>query len=150
MTWPFQHDCDKFYGNPRNKLWKLLNLTTVKVPFVMTYDNKLVKNISIHKKCAASLSRILQAIYVAAGKDQRVLNGWGVTIFGGSYNFRLMRGGSHLSMHSYGCAIDLDPAKFPMGQSTETFPEPVLKAFADEGWVNLPNDRMHFQAARIG
>ena len=150
MTWPFQRDCDTFYGDPRKKLWKLFNLTYIKPPFVMTYDRKVVKYISIHKKCAASLSRILQAIYVASGKDQRVLNNWGVSIFGGVYNFRLMRNSNRLSMHSYACAIDLDPAKFPMGQSAEAFPEPVLKAFADEGWVNLTNDRMHFQAAIVG
>jgi hypothetical protein len=35
------------------------------------------------------------------------------------------------------------------GQSKRRFVKEVVKAFADEGWVNLPNDPMHFQAARL-
>lgn len=153
--WPLQADCDRYYGNPRGRngqvsiTWKAMNLTTVRPPFVMRYAGKPVKAITIHKKCAASLSRVLQAIWVASGKSQAQIDRWGVSIFGGSFNYRLMRGSSHLSMHSYGCAIDLAPNWFPMGHHDHTFVSQVIKAFADEGWENLPNDRMHFQAARV-
>lgn len=148
--WPLQSQCDVFYGNPRNVVWKLWNLTTVKPPFVMKYSGTPIKGISIHKKCAASLSTVLNNIWIASGKSQSVIDSWGVSVFGGSYNFRLMRGSNHISMHSYGCAIDLDPAMFPMGRHDKMFNYTVIKAFADEGWVNLPNDRMHFQAAIVG
>ena len=80
---------------------------------------------------------------------QDKIDEWGVSDFGGSYNFRLMRGSSHLSMHAYGCAIDLAPERFPMGVGSNKFCDAVCTAFSDEGWVNLPKDRMHFQAAVV-
>jgi len=155
MLWPLQSQCDAFYGNPRGSngqastLWKLRNLTTVKAPFVMRYAGQPIKGVTIHRKCAASLARVFQAIWIASGKSQAVIDKWGVSTFGGSFNFRPMRGSTHLSMHSYGCAIDLDPTHHQMTHGSALFDPRVIKAFADEGWVNLPNDRMHFQAARL-
>lgn len=153
--WPLQKDCDAFYGDPRgggghaNPTWEAANLTRVTPPFKIYYDGKPVQSVKVHRKCADSLGRVFAAIWKAANQDQAQIDRWGVSLFGGSYNFRLMRGSGHLSMHSYGCAIDLAPERFPMGTHAHTFVPQVIKAFADEGWVNLPNDRMHFQAARL-
>ena len=153
--WPLQQNCDAFYGNPRgpndhaDAAWEAANLTRVIPPFKLYYAGKLVGSVKIHRKCADSLARVFAAIWVASGKSQAKIDEWGVSLFGGSYNFRLMRGSSHLSMHSYGCAIDLAPERFPMGSHAHLFAPEVIKAFADEGWQNLPNDRMHFQAARV-
>lgn len=159
-SWPNQSGCDAYYGNPRGRngrpspAWEAANLTTIKPPYRMTYAGKPISSIRIHKKCAASLERILNAIWMASGKKQSVVNAWGANIYGGAYNYRLMRGGNSLSMHSWGCAIDLDPARNGYGDSTPHFaavPE-VLKAFADEGWEWggpwSKADGMHFQAAR--
>jgi hypothetical protein len=154
-SWPIQAQCDAFYGNPRghgghsNPAWEAANLVLVSPPFKMTYAGHPVHSVKIHRKCASSLLRVFSAIWTAAKHDQATIDRWGVSIFGGSYNFRLMRGSSHLSMHSYGCAIDLAPERFPMGSHNHTFAPEVIQAFANEGWVNLPNDRMHFQAARV-
>ncbi|MEP6827903.1 MAG: M15 family metallopeptidase [Aestuariivirga sp.] len=115
----------------------------------MRYAGHPVASVKIHRKCAASLTRVFSAIWVASGKSQAKIDEWGVSTFGGSYNFRLMRNSSHLSMHSYGCAIDLAPERFPLGSHAHTFAPEVIKAFNDEGWQNLPNDRMHFQAALV-
>ena len=155
MNWPLQSEADAFYGNPRGSngkaslLWKAKNLTHIPPPFSMRFAGTPVTGIAIHEKCADSLARALHEIWLASGKSQKKIDGWGVSEFGGSFNFRLMRGSTHLSMHAYGCAIDLSPTRFPMGRSAPTFCAEVLKAFADEGWVNLPRDRMHFQAARL-
>ena len=154
-NWPKQSTADAFYGNPRGPngkaslLWKAQSLTYVAPLFAMNFVGTPVSRITIHRKCAASLQRVLDAIWVASGQDQKKIDAWGVSQFGGSFNFRLMRGSSHLSMHSYGCAIDLAPQRFPMGRTTPTFCKEVLNAFADEGWINLPRDRMHFQAAHF-
>ena len=154
-VWPKQSEADAFYGNPRggngkaSLLWKAQNLTHIAPPFAMNFTGTPVSGISIHRKCADSLARVLQAIWTASDQSQKKIDAWGVSEFGGSFNFRLMRGSSHLSMHSYGCAIDLAPQRFPMGRTTPAFCGEVLKAFADEGWVNLPRDRMHFQAAHF-
>jgi len=154
-TWPTQAQADVFYGNPRganggaSPTWETTNLVSIRAPFTMKFDGAEVKQFKIHRKCADSLKRVFDAIWQAAGQDQARIDEWGVSTFGGSYNFRLMRGSSHLSMHAYGCAIDLAPARFPMGASKAKFCDQVCAAFATESWVNLPKDRMHFQAALV-
>lgn len=155
MTWPKQADCDKFYGNPRganghaSATWEAANLTRIKPPFRMYYAGKPIQTVTIHKKCADSLARVFNAIWAASGKSQEKVDSWFVSTFGGSYNYRLKRNSNSLSMHAYGCALDLAPDKYPMGTSRAKFVEPVLMAFRAEGWVNLPRDLMHFQAAIV-
>lgn len=155
ITWPTQAQADSFYGNPHGQngkaspKWEKQNLAEASPPFKIYFANKEVKKFKIHHKCAPSLARILQVIWQASEQDQSKIDSWGVSIFGGSYNFRLMRGSNHLSMHAYGCAIDLAPERFQMGNSTPEFCTEVRAAFAGEGWVNLAHDRMHFQAALV-
>jgi D-alanyl-D-alanine carboxypeptidase len=151
-TWPNMQRRDAFYGNPRGKngmaseAWKQKNLVAIKIPFKMTYAGKPVTKINIHRKCAESLLRVLTAIWIASGKSQTQIATWGMDIYGGSHNFRLSRNSNNLSNHAYGCAIDFDPANKPNGQSRKRFAAPVIKAFSDEGWDNLTNDPMHFEA----
>lgn len=161
-VWPTQAQRDAFYGNPRGKnptkasaAWEKANLVRIKPPFKMYYDGQPVSSFLIHKKCADSLLRVFNAIWIAAGKKQAVVDQWGVSIFGGAYNYRLTRGGNTLSSHSWACAIDLDPANNSLGDSTPKFAgvPAVLKAFADEGWTwggrwSRP-DAMHWQAASV-
>jgi hypothetical protein len=160
--WPSQSDVlsnRSIYGDPRGRdrtrmspAWEAANITTIVPPFRMTYAGTPIKRIRVHKHCAASLSKVLQNLLNAANGKQATLDHWGVSIFGGVVAYRLMRGGSRLSIHSYGAAIDLDPARNGLGDSTPrfaNFPE-VLKAFADEGWTWggkwARADGMHWQA----
>jgi D-alanyl-D-alanine carboxypeptidase len=163
------------YGNPRGKdptkasaAWEAANIVRITPPFKMTYAGQPVKTIRVHKACAASLLRVLNNLLVAAKKEnpvnpQVVLDHWGVSIFGGVVMYRLMRGGDQLSIHSYGAAIDLDPARNALHDQTPRFAEfpQVLKAFADEGWRwggdwngngssadERRADGMHWQATR--
>jgi hypothetical protein len=163
-TWPLQSECDQFYGNPRGKpgqvnpTWEAANIVAMKPPFRMTYAGMPIKGIRIHKKCSNSLFAVLTNLWIASGHDQDKLDHWGVSIYAGAFNYRLMRNGTSLSMHSWGCAIDLDPANNGMGDTTPRFANfpVVLAAFADEGWVWGGNwkgkscDGMHWQAARVG
>ena len=154
-NWPKQSAADSFYGNPlgfngkASLLWKAQCLTHVTPPFAMNFAGTPVTRIIIHCKCADSLLSVLQAIWVASGDSQKKIDAWGVSEFGGSFNFRQMRNSNNLSMHAYGCAIDLAPQRFAMGRTSPKFCAEVLKAFSEEGWVNLPRDRMHFQAAHF-
>ena len=97
-TWPTQAECDSFYGDPRgpnggpSQKWIRENLVRVTTPFRMTFDGKPVSGIQIHKKCAESLARVFAGIWVASGHNQAVIEQWGVDKFGGSFNYRLMRG----------------------------------------------------------
>lgn len=161
MTWPLQSECDKFYGNPRGRngqasgAWESSNLVRITPPFKMTFAGKPVSSIRIHKKCADSFLRILNDIFEKSGKNQKVIDKSGFSLYGGSYNYRLMRQSNQLSMHSYGCAIDFDPGRNGMGDKTPNFANYpwIIGAFEKEGWVwggrwSNP-DGMHFQAARV-
>jgi hypothetical protein len=166
-TWPLERDCNSFYGDPgitpvdgkpgvyrADPEWMMKNLVTIIPPYAMTYDGKPIKGITIHKKCSESLAKVLQEIYEASGKNMQVLAEWGADKYGGAFNPRLKRGLTTPSMHSWGCAIDLDVARNQLGSPNGHFrnvPQ-VLNAFAKEGWVwggkwKRP-DAMHFQAAR--
>lgn len=161
---PKQSNVDAFYGNPRGKngqpsaKWERQNLVIVKSPWrmVLAWDvTARVSGVRIHRNCAESLARVLAAIWIASGKNQATIEKWGMHLLGGGYNFRLMRGSNQLSMHSWGCAVDFNPAENGLGDSTPAFAKipQVLKAFADEGWTWGGNwdraDGMHWQAARI-
>ena len=160
--WPKQADCPTFYGNPDpdgdghpNRAWEDANLTRVVPPWqmVLAWDaSKPVKSILIHKKCAPSLATVLQSIWEYCGRDQFKIEVARAHLYGGAYNFRLMRGSSRLSMHSYGCAIDLDPEHNAFGSAPTMAPQ-IVKAFEDQGWVwgglwKKP-DGQHFQAAIV-
>ncbi|MDI9407826.1 MAG: M15 family metallopeptidase [Candidatus Pacebacteria bacterium] len=147
MTWPKQSEVlsgRSVYGNPKSRTpgvssakWEAENLVYVKAPFVMTFaGQKLTSGMKVHRHCAASLARIMDAIWAASGKDQKVIDHWGLSIYSGGHVFRLMRDGVALSMHSYGCAVDFDRARNDLFDRTPRFAEfpEVLKAFADEGW----------------
>lgn len=162
-TWPTQANRDQFYGNPRgpgervSPAWEAANIVRVEIPWraVLAWDtDTVVRTIRIHRLCADSLRRVLAAIWAASGQRQQTIEAWGMHLYGGAYEFRQVRGGTSLSSHSWGCAIDWDPIRNALGDKTPHFatvPE-VRKAFADEGWTwgggwSRP-DGMHWQAAR--
>ena len=177
MTWPTQAAVlsgTSIYGNPRNRkdpsrpsaTWEAANIVTITPPFRMTYDGKPVKVIRVNKNCAESLLRVLNRLLDAARKinpknPQAVLDESGASIFGGCVMYRLMRDGKALSIHSWGAAIDLDPARNSLYDKTPNFTRYpwVIEAFKAEGWRwggdwngngssadERKADGMHFQA----
>lgn len=157
QQWPDPSQLDAFYGNPRGRMgsaslaWEKASLIRVPVPFRMTYADKPISVITIHNKCANSLTRVLAKLAEHSPKELRDA---GVNIFGGSYNYRLKRGGNSLSVHAYGAAIDLDPARNGFHDETPNLDNFlwVVKAFEDEGWTwggrwsGRSKDGMHFEA----
>lgn len=165
--WPRQSESKTFYGDPdanhdgrADPAWESVNLTKIAPPWRMVLawaPTQVVRGIWIHKKCAASLSTVLLATWEHYGRDQRAIEDARMHLYGGAYNFRLTRGGTTLSQHSYACAIDLDPEHNGLGRkwiaNTHMMPQPVIDAFRTEGWTwggewDRP-DPMHFQAARV-
>lgn len=161
--WPHQSEVDSFYGNPRgvngdeDAAWVKKNIIRVPAPWqlVTAWDFQPVSGIRVHRKCAESLAKVLQQIWTSAGQRQQKIQEWGMHLYAGGFNYRPMRNGTKLSMHSWGCAVDFDSARNGLGDSTPNFatlPQ-VLEAFASEGWTwggrwNKP-DGMHWQAADI-
>ena len=100
-SWPLQSQCSQFYGNPRgpggatySRAWYTQNVVIVKPPFAMAMGTINITRIPFHRRCADALNAALEAIWVAAGRDQRVVDQWGMSVFSGSFNYRPMRGGS--------------------------------------------------------
>ena len=161
--WPHQSDVDAFYGNPRGKdgeesaAWVDANIVKLRAPWplVTAWDFQPVRAIKVHSKCSASLNKVLKQIWDIANRDEAKIKEWGMHLYAGGFKFRLMHGGTKLSMHSWGCAVDFDSARNSFGDTTPNFATipAVLDAFAAEGWTwggkwTKP-DGMHWQAADL-
>ena len=139
-----------FYGSPGDEN----NLVVIQFPYPMFYGGKLVKSTRVHKRCAASLLRVLNAIGERYAGNREVIEE--AEDYGGVFNFRSKRGGTSWSLHAWGAAIDLDaddntfrdawPIKADMNMD-------VIVEFAKEGWksaaVEWGYDAMHFECTRI-
>lgn len=172
-NWPTQREVlsgNSIYGNPRGRnglsspTWEAANLTYVRAPFTMYFaGQRLTRGCKVHKACAPSLLRVFNRLWELSGKDEEAIDEAGVSKYSGGHNFRLMHGGASLSMHSYGCAIDLDSANNGMYDKTPRFANYpwVLQAFREEGWKwggdwngngssadERRADGMHWQATR--
>lgn len=152
-----KHDLDAT-GVP-TKAWETQYLTIITTPYPMrlSWDTKkTVTRITCHVKVADSLQRVLKGILAHYGNDPKAVHAAGMDLFGGCYNFRLKRGGSTLSIHSWGAAIDLDPARnglgVPYDASKGMMPPEVVKIFTNAGWqwggLWTRPDAMHFQATQ--
>jgi hypothetical protein len=165
QNWPREWvpgDLDSFFGDPRGSggradpAWAQQNLTTIMPPWAMTSEGKPVSQITIHKKCKDSLTRILNAIWDSTGHDVAKIKAAHLNEFDGSYNFRMnVNSPSKLSLHAYGAAIDLAAAENPNGvpwrQDGPMLPRWAIDAFLAEGWCwggdfSGTPDAMHFQA----
>lgn len=145
-----------FYGDPRgpdgvNQTWYAANMTRVTPPFRMTYAGKAIKTIAIHKKCAASLKAALDEIWSECLHDQATVEKYSLHEFGGSFNYRLIRGRSALSNHSFGIAIDIAPTGNALGVTKGKMPAFAVAAFKRQGWkwggdYAGRKDWMHFEA----
>jgi hypothetical protein len=172
QPWPTQAppEITTFYGDPagtdgqESPVWEHDYLVHVPCVYPMVWDldppdrGKPVGYLKVNKKCADSLVRCFQAVQEAyplqADRERFHLNWWG-----GGFNFRPMRGGHLLSMHSYGVAIDLAPTWNPQHAAYDPaqgmMPMNVVAIFESEGWTwggrwsPASIDCMHFQAAHL-
>jgi len=145
-----------FYGDPRgphgvNARWFDANVVRVKPPFQMTYAGQPIKTIAFHKKAADALAAALQTIWLACDKDQKKINACGLSEFGGSFAYRLIRGSSALSNHSFAIAIDIAPSGNPLGAVKGKMPRFAVDAFKAQGFrwggdYRGRKDWMHFEA----
>lgn len=153
--------------------WAAANLVRIPVPWQMrtAWSNEVVTQITVHKLVAPAFQAAFRDIYSAArllvkkqvGFDkttaeydrltQALLNNLGLSMFGGTYNVRPVRGGTQLSMHAFGIAIDIDPKRNPLGATSGAMPMWVVEIFEKHGFLwgghyQGRKDWMHFQFAK--
>lgn len=181
---PLQSQMDRFFGNPRgpgggevSRSWYAANIVRVPAPWLMNMGNIRIRELTVHRKMAPRLSAMLAEIRALAvktaapnagiipnapeadpNKVQDVLDYWGMSEYGGGYNYRVKRGNStSLSTHAYGIAWDFDPADNGFRDQTPRFlqfPElcAVFRKFGVWGgdWSTGSRDGMHIQFAKVG
>lgn len=155
-AWPTQAEASSFYGSEASIPKQLVK---VQCPWVLTIEGTIGQSITIHSKCADSLTRILNYIWEQCGNSQAQIHAFGYDVFDGSYNDRPIAGTGTLSMHAYGCAMDwnaeANPQHAPLTQTKFKPDSLIVFAFEAEGWTwggrwsPASIDAMHFQAARV-
>lgn len=133
------------------------NLTVIPLPYPMriAWDlKKSVSKIQCHKLVAPNLQDVFKTLNIQYGYDR--IKELGIDLYGGCVNVRLMRGSkTKWSRHSWGIAIDLDPARNKLKESKKTarFARPEYKMMMDifyaNGFINLGVEKnydfMHFE-----
>ena len=131
-------------------------LVTINLPYPMRLawdtDTKVTK-MRCHKLVADKFLAVFNEIHRKYGYNKIVE--LGIDLFGGCFNFRRMRGGNQWSTHSWGIAIDLDPARNKLKETSKTarFARPEYKKMIDifykHGFISLGREKnydwMHFQ-----
>jgi hypothetical protein len=153
-VWPKQSSMETFFGAKGSSQVSLV------LPFTMrlAWDlNSKVTKFSCHSKVRESLERIFVRTLDHYGLEE--IRRLRLDLFGGCLNVRKMRGGSAWSIHSWGCAVDIDPEHNPLNakraQATLDNPpyDPFWSFVYDEGAISLGRERdfdwMHFQFARL-
>ncbi len=163
--WPAQAECNEFYGDPRNinggasAVWERQNLVLYHPPWKMIDEDTRdpIRGITIHKKCFDSLGRVFDKAWELYNKSQAEIEKHSLHIFSGSHVFRNIRGRNTLSMHSYGCALDIASSLNGLGEPYDPkhgLPMAFVALFEAERWTwggrwtGRP-DPMHFQAAYV-
>jgi len=131
-------------------------LVTIQLPYPMrlSWQTKTtVTSIKCHKSVADQLTNIFNDILKHYGLAK--IKELGIDLYGGCFEYRMKTSGTSLSLHSWGIALDLDPARnlYKETKKTARFARPEYKAMIDifykHGWESLGRERdydwMHFQ-----
>lgn len=131
-------------------------LTTIQLPYPMriAWDTDVsVSKMRCHKLVANNFSNVFNDLLAHYGYYK--IKELGIDLFGGCFNYRKKINGSSWSMHSWAIAIDLDPARNTLRETSRTArfarPEykPMIDIFYKHGFISLgvekDMDWMHFE-----
>jgi hypothetical protein len=144
----------KKYGTPNETGKGYLVKITLPYPMRLAWDTDTkVKIMMCHSLVADNFIAVFNELLKEYGYEKIVE--LGIDLFGGCFNYRKMRGGSAWSTHSWGIAIDLDPARNTLKETSKTarFARPEYKKMIDifykHGFESLGREKnydwMHFQ-----
>lgn len=151
--WPKEgtESLTRFFGQPGS------NQVSLELPYSMklAWDKRqVIKKFSCNAKVKDTFEFIFQKV-----KDtysQKEIEDIGLDIFGGCLNVRPIRGGTRLSTHAWGVAVDIDPERNQLrwGRDRARLAKPDCEEFwkivESTGCVSLGRrvnfDWMHFQA----
>ena len=134
-------------------------LVTLELPYPMRLSWDLdtkVNRMRCHKLVKDNFKAVFDDLLAHYGYEKIVE--LGIDLFGGCFVFRNMRGGTQFSRHSWGVAIDLDPVRNQLKESSKTArfarPEykPMIDIFYKHGFLSLGKEKnydwMHFEIAK--
>jgi hypothetical protein len=144
----------KRYGTPNPTGSGYLTTITLPYPMRIAWDTDVtVEKMRCHEFIANNLSNVFNDLLAHYGYDK--IKELGIDLFGGCFNYRKKINGSSWSMHSWGIAIDLDPARNTLRETKRTArfarPEykPMIDIFYKHGFISLgvekDMDWMHFE-----
>ena len=142
------------YGQPNQTGCGYLTQINLPYPMRLAWDkNVIVNKMSCHRDIATALINVFKDILNHYGLEE--IKRLGIDLFGGCFNYRAMRGGSSFSVHAWGLAVDLDPDRNKLKETSKTarFARPEYKAMIDifykHGFISLGREKnfdwMHFQ-----
>ena len=144
----------KKYGTPTETGAAYLVTINLPYPMRLAWDKSTkISRMSCHRLVVNNFLNVFNELLSTYGYDKIVE--LGIDLYGGCFNYRKMRGGSDWSKHSWGVAIDLDPERNLLKESSKTArfarPEykPMIDIFYKHGVVSLGveenRDFMHFE-----
>lgn len=142
------------YGKPTQDGKSYLVTIALPYPMRLAWDkNTVIRKMRCHRLVAQNFSNAFMEILQVYGLAE--IQRLGIDLFGGCFNFRAMRGGTEWSRHAWAIAIDLDPERNGLKQTSATarFARPEYKAMIDifykHGFISLGRERnfdyMHFE-----
>lgn len=156
-AYPRQSAMAPFYG-PAGGPEATAGIVALPFPFRLSWNlSQEITSFRCHRRLAAPLTAIFGTTARHYGQAQMIA--LRLHLWGGCFNHRLMRGGSALSTHSWGAAVDIDPERNQLGWGRDraalarTEYDAFWRIVASEGATSLgqvaDRDWMHLQFARL-
>jgi hypothetical protein len=144
----------KKYGTPTVTGAEYLVTLELPYPMRLAWDlDTKVSKMRVHKMVKDNFKGVFDDLLAHYGYEKLVE--LGIDLFGGCFAYRKMRGGSSWSKHSWGIAIDLDPVRNQLHETSRTArfarPEykPMIDIFYKHGFIGLGPEKnydfMHFE-----